>query len=449
MKILLTGGTGLIGKEIGKKLVRDGFDVVVISRDQKKAKMQLPFPAEVIEGDLSHGPIKNFPTVDAVIHLVGESVAEGRWSEERKKRIYDSRIVSTKNLKTSLKNQKVHLLSASAIGVYPDSGDQDLIETSPAGDGFLAIVCKDWEAEAAQIGQDCTIFRIGIVLSEHGGALEKMLFPFRAGLGGALGSGEQWMSWIHIDDLSEAFLWALKNKKFGVFNAVSPHPARNKEFSQALAKALHRPLGLNVPKLALKFLYGEMASVILSSQKVRPNYLIKEKFSFQFTDLQQTLSQLCKAWGEGEDLFFSEQYLPKKIEEIFPFFSAAENLESITPSNLSFKIQKVSTPEIQKGTLIDYRLKIRGVPVKWRTEIAAWEPGKYFVDQQLVGPYKLWHHTHDFQKMGLGTLMTDRVRYRSPMGFLGWLVAGHLVQKEISGIFNYRRKVIFEKFFKT
>ena len=449
MKVLLTGGTGLIGKEIGKKLVREGFEVVVISRDQKKAKMQLPFPAEIIEGDLSQGPIQAMPAVDAVIHLLGESVADGRWSEERKKRIYDSRIISTKNLKASLKNQKVHLISASAIGVYPDSADNELDENSKKGDEFLAIVCKDWEAEAALISPTLTIFRIGIVLSENGGALEKMLFPFRAGLGGALGNGNQWMSWIHIEDLSEAFIWALKNKKLGIFNAVSPNPARNKEFSKALAKSLRRPLGLNVPKMALKFLYGEMASVILSSQKVRPAHLIKEKFSFQFTDLQQTLNQLCKAWAEGEDLFFAEQYLPTKIDEVFPFFSAAENLESITPSNLSFKIQKVSTPKIQKGTLIDYRLKIRGVPVKWRTEIAVWEPGKSFVDQQLIGPYKLWHHTHDFTKMGEGTLMTDRVRYRSPMGFLGWIVAGALVKKEISGIFTYRRKVIFDRFFKT
>ena len=130
-------------------------------------------------------------------------------------------------------------------------------------------------------------------------------------------------------------------------------------------------------------------------------------------------------------------------------FRRKEILESITPSNLSFKIEKVSTPKIGKGTLIDYRLKIRGVPVKWRTEISVWEPGKYFVDQQLLGPYKLWHHTHDFKKMGAGTLMTDRVRYRSPMGFLGWLVAGALVKKEISGIFNHRRKVIFDQFFKS
>ena len=299
MKVLLTGGTGLIGKEIGKKLVREGFDVVVISRDQKKAKMQLPFPAEIIEGDLSQGPIQALPVVDAVIHLVGESVAEGRWSEERKKRIYDSRITSTKNLKESLKNQKIHLLSASAIGIYPDSGDCELDENSKKGDQFLAIVCKDWEAEAALISPTLTIFRIGIVLSENGGALEKMLFPFRAGLGGALGDGKQWMSWIHIEDLSEAFVWSLKNKKLGIFNAVSPNPSRNKEFSIALAKALHRSLGLNVPKMALKFLYGEMASVILSSQKVQPAHLVKEKFSFQFIDLQQTLNQLCKAWGEG------------------------------------------------------------------------------------------------------------------------------------------------------
>ena len=144
-----------------------------------------------------------------------------------------------------------------------------------------------------------------------------------------------------------------------------------------------------------------------------------------------------------------KQYVPKKVDEIFPFFSAAENLETITPPSLSFKIEKVSTAQIQKGTLIDYKLKIRGVPVKWRTEIAAWEPGKYFVDQQLKGPYKLWHHTHDFKNLGPGTLMTDVVRYKSPMGFMGWIVAGALVKSEISGIFNYRRKIIFDKFFKS
>jgi uncharacterized protein (TIGR01777 family) len=301
MKVLLTGGTGLIGHEIGKKLVAAGHQVVMITRNKKKAQNELPFKAEVIEGDLSQAPVKNIPPIEAVIHLLGEPVAEGRWTADKKKRIMSSRIQSTQNLKASLGQQRVHVLSASAIGFYPEGGEQELNENSGPGQGFLAEVCQNWEKEAKVVSPDVTIFRIGLVLSPEGGALAKMLTPFRLGLGGAIGNGQQWMSWIHIEDLAEAFLWALKNKKTGTFNAVSPQPVRNKTFSQGLARSLHRPLGLNIPKIALKLLYGEMAEVIFCSQKVLPTNLLAAGFSFQHTDLNKTFEEIL-SFSSSKDL---------------------------------------------------------------------------------------------------------------------------------------------------
>lgn len=291
MKILITGATGLVGHVIGEKLARQ-HQVFVLSRNRAKAENSKTFPCEVIEGDLTKGPLQNLPDLDAVIHLMGEPVI-GRWTEEKKRKIYDSRVVSTKNLASSLRNKNIHLLSASAIGIYSE-GEEAKTESSPAGQGFLADVCTDWEKEAQSVSDHVAIVRISLVLSKNGGALEKMLPPFKLGVGGPLGSGEQWNSWIHIDDLANIFIWALDNKKTGVFNAAAPDVLRNKDFSKILAKVLNRPLGPKVPKLALKLIFGEAASVMLASQKVVPERLLKEGFKFQFADLSKALENILK-----------------------------------------------------------------------------------------------------------------------------------------------------------
>lgn len=287
MKILLTGGTGLVGQNVAKKLIGLGHEIVVITRSSDK---KIPYPCDVVVGDLGRSPIDRLPKVQAVVHLMGESVAEGRWTAQKKKEIYDSRIVSTRNLRESLKGQTYKLVSASAIGYYPLSDGNDITEASGPGSDFLSKVCVDWESEVRAASSQWSIIRIGIVLSKEGGALKKMLPAFKLGLGGPLGTGEQWMSWIHIDDLSEMIVWSLG--KSGVFNGVAPQPVTNRDFSRTLSAALRRPLGPRVPRFVLKMALGEMADFVLGSQKIFPQRTLGEGFKFRYPDLVSALKQL-------------------------------------------------------------------------------------------------------------------------------------------------------------
>jgi uncharacterized protein len=291
MRVLVTGATGLIGHAICQKLAQRKDQIYVVSRDKEKAKQSLGIQCEVIEGDLTKGPL-SVPDLDVVIHLLGEPVI-GRWTEEKKKKIYSSRIESTQNLGLSLRSQHIHLLAASAIGYYP-SGDAEATEFSRPGKDFLSQVCIDWERESKKVGGDVTIFRISPVLAKSGGALAKMLPPFKMGVGGPLGSGKQWMSWIHIEDIASAFIWSLENKKFGVFNAAAPETLTNRDFSKILAEVLHRPLGPKVPKFALKLMFGEAAEVLLSSQRVTPAALLRDGFKFKFPTAKEALENLLK-----------------------------------------------------------------------------------------------------------------------------------------------------------
>lgn len=445
MRILITGSTGLIGREVGKALAQKGHDIVVISRSIAKAREVLPFPCEVVVGDLNQGPLQDerLQDVQAVINLMGEPVVGGRWTREKKASIYHSRVTGTENLIKSLPTDLQTFVSGSAIGYYGDCAQDLTAEDHASGQDFLAQVCVDWEAAASRTPGRKAIIRTGIVLAPHGGALSEMLFPFRAGVGGVLGDGQQWMSWIHLQDIVGLFVFALENSAVnGVLNGVAPTPVQNRSFSQSLARALGKSLGPAVPKVALKVIMGEGAEVVLSSVRASAEKAQAVGYRFAYTDLDHTLAELCSHYRHGEEVMYSEQFIPQTPEKVFPFFQNPHNLERLTPPTLKFHIEKVSSSEIHQGTLIDYTLRIHGVPAKWRTEIDEWQPPFKFVDTQLRGPYNLWHHTHEFRPFCGGTLMVDVVRYRVPMGFLGWLVASSLVRKEITGIFAYRRKII-------
>lgn len=455
MRVLITGATGLVGREVGKKLVAEGHEVFVVSRDAEKAKLQCPFPCEVIEGQLEKEAIRDsrLVTIEAVIHLAGESVAEARWSAQKKLKIYNSRVKGTAHLIESLKDAPLKVfVSTSASGYYGDRKDEILNEDLPRGAGFLAEVCEDWErpvllAENKRLFPKCrfSVLRVGVVLTAFGGALQKMIPLFQQGLGGAIGDGSHWMSWIHLEDLSNLYLECLKNENYaGVFDAVAPEPVQNLKFSEALAKALGKKLLLPVPELALKAAFGEMSHVLLSSQRIEARHLIRKGFAFLYPNLEAAFKEIGQYFTDGEMTFRAEQYLPYGPEAVFPFFAEAKNLEKLTPPILNFTVLKMSTEQIQSGSMIDYKLKIHGVPVRWRTEILDWQPPKKFTDTQLKGPYSKWHHTHEFKALGKGTLMTDLVRYRLPMGALGRAVAGHFVTSDVRKIFDYRKQVCAE-----
>ena len=269
MRILITGGTGFVGKEVAKTLSRQDHKIYILSRQSKNIKKHLPFPCEIIDKT----EIPNLPGVDAVINLMGETVGQ-RWTKAVKARIEISRVDKTLELIDFLKyipeKPKV-FLSASAIGYYGDRGEELLDETSIKGHDFLSDVCEKWEhasLSASNLGERVAIFRLGHVLGK-GGLLEKMSLPFKFGLGGALGEGKQWMSWVHIHDLTKIFEWGLQNGD-GIYNAVSPNPVRNLDFSKSLADVFHKKLFLNVPPIVIKARFGDMNDVIFSSQRVVP-----------------------------------------------------------------------------------------------------------------------------------------------------------------------------------
>ncbi|MBK8482416.1 MAG: TIGR01777 family protein [Proteobacteria bacterium] len=299
MKALITGGTGLVGSALLGTLT----DAVVLSRDPAKASQRLT-SGRVLRWDpaAEPAPLEALQGIEAVFNLAGEPVANDRWTAEKKRRIRESRIVGTRNLVAGLRHldrKPEVLVSASAVGYYGDRGDERLDESAPAGEGFLAEVCAEWEREARAaeaLGVRVVCVRIGIVLAAGGGALARMLGPFKLGLGGRLGSGKQWMPWIHIDDLIGVLLHASRRQDLrGVLNAVSPQPVTNADFTRALGRALHRPAFLSVPKAALRIALGELSEILMASQRALPHVAERSGYLFQHPALEGALAAVVAA----------------------------------------------------------------------------------------------------------------------------------------------------------
>ncbi len=293
MNILITGGTGFIGTPLSHELRNSGHKVVVTTRRPSDSKEKLIWnPPALI-------PSKVISGFDAVINLAGEPVAPGRWTKKRKELIMSSRINTTRSLVESIKKAAFKpkvLISASAIGYYGDHGDEYVAEDTPPASDFLARVCKAWEAEAVkaqELGIRVVLIRIGGVLESDGGALPKMMTPFKLFLGGTIGSGKQWFSWIHRDDVAGIIKYALENESVsGPVNAVSPNAVTNKEFSSALGKTLHKPSWLAVPAFVIKLTLGELGSMLLTGQRVMPEKILKSGYNFKYQDLESALKAI-------------------------------------------------------------------------------------------------------------------------------------------------------------
>jgi uncharacterized protein (TIGR01777 family) len=294
MKTLVTGATGFIGP----KLVAALGDCHVLSRNPDRVRAALPgATAFGWNAEKELPPAAAFAGVDAVVHLAGEPVAEGRWTAAKKQRIRDSRRIGTRNLVAAiegLREKPKVLVSASAVGYYGDRGDEVLDEASPPGRDFLADVCREWEEaaqRAADFGVRVVMPRIGIVLGDNGGALAKMLPLFKLGLGGRLGSGKQWMPWVHVDDIVGLVRHALDHEQLrGPMNAVAPNPVRNDDFTRAIASVLHRPAVLPAPGFGLRLMVGEFAGILLSSQRVAPKVAEQSGYPFHYPELQAALA---------------------------------------------------------------------------------------------------------------------------------------------------------------
>ena len=446
MKVLITGGSGLVGKRVVEELFKEGHEVYLVTRNIERTKQKLYLPVHFVQGDLSKKPLSlDNQDFDAVINLAGENIGEKRWSTSQKAKILKSRKSLALNLKKSLRKIGV-LVQASAVGVYKkELGDHWLDVASTSDNDFLAEVVREWENAAGEIKADRkVILRIGAVISHEGGLIKKLLPIYRFGVGGKLGSGRQWMSWIHREDLVTAIIRALTGSHSGVFNAVSPHPIQNKEMNSLFSKYTQRPALFHAPRLAIKTILGEQSIIALGSQRVKSN-LADLGVHFQYPDfdaaLKKELGFMAAPPLVKENFHYiyrQVQYIDLPIEKVFDFFTEAKNLERITPDSLNFKITYQSTDKIQQGTVFRYRLKVHGLPVFWETHITDWKELESFSDYQNKGPYQVWYHTHLFEKCNNGTLMTDIVRYRLPMGLFGDLGGLWLVKKDIEKIFSHR-----------
>ena len=294
---LITGGSGFIGHHLVKLV----SNPIVVGRSIKKLQKTYPdfesyewHPPELI-------PKEVFDNVDVVFHLAGENIYKGRWNEEKKKRILESRRIGTRTIVESMcqaKNRPRVLISSSAVGYYGDRGDEEVTEDFGPGSGFLAEVCQMWELEAMRAtscGVRVVPIRTGIVLGRDGGALAEMLKVFRFGLGGRLGRGDQYMSWVHVDDLVSIMAYCALNEDIsGPVNAVSPNPVTNKEFTKTLARVLKRPAFMTVPSPVLKLVLGEFAEAVLTSQRALPRKLLNSGYEFKYPVLEAALTNLLR-----------------------------------------------------------------------------------------------------------------------------------------------------------
>ncbi|MEW6701200.1 MAG: TIGR01777 family oxidoreductase [Bacteroidota bacterium] len=298
-KIVLTGATGFIGKKIAIKLIECGCELTIFTRSVKKAKQFIPNASEYVEWNSNFIDWKTYlEGKDAVIHLAGENVMAKRWSEEQKKKIRSSRVDSTRALVNTigtLNNKPKVFVCASAIGYYGNSEHPER-EDSNAGNDFLAGVVKAWEDEAGkveQFGVRRISMRIGIVLDKNGGALARMIIPFKFFIGGAVGSGKQWVSWIHIEDLINIFLFALENENLeGAVNCVSPNPVTMNQFAKTIGKILKRPSFLRIPEFLLRLILGEASSVVTGGSKVSSSKIISCGFKFKYNYIEEALRNL-------------------------------------------------------------------------------------------------------------------------------------------------------------
>jgi uncharacterized protein (TIGR01777 family) len=299
MRALVTGATGFVGPHLLSLLNQPA----VLSRNAAKAKQSLANygVSAAYDWDPMAGPPPEvaFNGIDAVFHLAGESVAAGRWTAEQKRRIRESRVQGTRNLVERLRKLEHRpsvLVSASAVGWYGSRDDEVQDETAPPADDFLAEVCVAWEREARmaeQFGMRVVPLRVGVVLGKEGGAIQKLLTPFKLGVGGPLGNGKQWMPWIHVDDLAAMFVHAAEQPQLaGPMNGVAPNPVTNKEFTKALAAALHRPAFLPTPYFALRVMIGKFANVLFDSQRVVPKVALESGFKFRYPTIREAMEAI-------------------------------------------------------------------------------------------------------------------------------------------------------------
>ena len=449
MRIVVTGATGLIGRNLVAKLVANGDSVAVLTRNSSKATKVFPPDVEIYQWDSNSDsfPLESLNASDAIVHLIGEPI-KGRWTKNKKLQILQSRVDSTKSLVTALTtldNPPLKVIMASAVGYYGDRGDEELTDSSTRGEGFLADVSEAWESASHPLtnaGISVISLRLGLVLSSQGGALKELLLPWSLGLGTKIGDGAQWWPWIHIEDVVGLIGYALSGHiAGGPINAVAPESVTQLQFAKELARVLHRPQILRIPKPILRVLMGEVSWELIASRRAINT---GTGYDYRYPTLKLALQNLLpdgKRKRNGVRRYQTEMWVDAPIDKVFEFFSNPANLEQITPPWLKFKMVQPQYLSIGSGTIIDYRLRLHGIPITWQSEITEWNPPYHFTDVQRKGPYRHWVHTHEFNEAGTGTFIRDSVDYKVPGGYL---VDRIFVRKDIERIFKYRKSKLRE-----
>jgi uncharacterized protein (TIGR01777 family) len=478
MRVFITGATGLVGRALTLRLLGGGHRVTAWTRSSQRARNLLGPDVRIVSGEGPEPLSAEIAQADAVVNLAGEPVLGGRWTAQRRQELWQSRVGLTAAIAAAIEkapSRPAVLISASAVGYYGDRGDELLDESSRPGTDFLARLCCEWEQaalRAKQSGVRVFIARLGIVLALDGGALPRMLPPFQAGAGGPIGSGRQWMGWIHLLDAVEILAAALEDDRFAEpVIAAAPSAASNLQFSRTLAAVLRRPSFVPVPAFALRAMFGEGAAVLTAGQRVIPLRLTELGFKWRFDNLEAALRDLLSEGNPVIGAFDRNSPAPSnpnasryleanppryllrqqtRIEapaaEVFSFFAKAQNLGLITPADLRFRITGPIPEQMSRGTPIEYQLHVSGVPLNWRTVIEAWQPESLLIDVQDKGPYRCWWHEHHFQPAGGATLMEDRVYFAPPFGAAGAAASRLLVMPALRRIFRFRGHAIRLRF---
>jgi uncharacterized protein (TIGR01777 family) len=466
MRILVTGATGFIGRALVPRLQRDGHSVVAWVRSDTRALALLGGDIDIVS--TAAGPealTTALSQCDAVVNLAGEPILGKRWTAERRSVLRASRIDVTGQLVTALESAQPRprvLVSSSAVGFYGDRGDELLDESSGPRDDFLSRLCQDWEASAQRAvgaGLRVVILRTGVVLGRGGGALAQMLPPFKAGVGGPIGSGRQYFPWIHVRDFVSLIVTAVQDDRYsGPINAVAPDVVTSKRFARALGRALRRPAILPTPAAALRAVFGDAAVVLLASQRLEPAAARRQGFVWECPSIDAALldvvrgdrvhitrlSNAAENAGAKYRLSTSTE-IAAPAEQVFGFFSKAGNLGLMTPASMQFRIVG-EVPQLSEGASIAYRIRVGPFPLRWRSRIVGWDPPRSFADVQEAGPYRVWRHEHVFIARGDTTTMEDRVYYAPPLGVLSGIINTMLVAPQLREIFRYRAEVIRLRF---
>ena len=478
MNILIVGATGFIGKALVSFLKGRGHVLTALVRDVNKAAEQLGTDVKLISfGSNDRELITEFEDSEVILNLTGRPLAPSRWTKAKKKDFFDSRVGVTKRIVSIMrecKNPPSVLVSASAVGYYGNRFDEEITESSKKGEGFLSDLCDLWEKtafEAEDFDTRVCALRIGVVLGREGGFLKQLSLPFEMGIGSYIGSGNQWVSWIHYLDLLRIIDLSINDESIsGPINCTSPRPVTSKKFAKSLAFILGAKILIGLPRLCLKLVFGEGEKVLTSSQKAYPTLLQEKEFQFDHGDLVCALKEECSPKtvnitsvnnrekypddsAENVPELSRAQYkietsvkLEVGSEQAFDFFSSPLNLGLATPDWMDFHITE-SPSDMNKGSEFEYKINLGPFPIKWRTEIIEWAPDDLFVDYQKKGPYSLWWHQHRIITEGVSACrMEDKVFYRVPGWILGRIAHKYIIKGILVRIFAYRRKVIQMRF---